>query len=295
MLKKNISKDESNEDIVTNSLQEMVTYAKHRSNFKENDRINIVVRNPKFFYTISSGYEKTDAVKRLTDKMIKILTSDKAVNLSDCVFTVVTINMPRGLGRACVINVATDCRTKQCILRINNTDNLCAARAIITGLTYHTDTILGTKLTYNDIYNIRHGRKLQTELAQELCSKLDSYCEEGFTLDDIKNVEELLDIQVKIVCAQNFNTIIYQGREEKDVKIYLYKNGNHFDLITKMNAFFAQAYYCKECDKPYNKKDKHICKKKKKEMIFLTIKKENTRMIILKLFFMFLKFYFFIN
>ena len=72
----------------------MVKYAKHRSNFKENDRINIVVKNPKFFYTISSGYEKADAVKRLTNKMIKILTSDKTVNLMDCLFTVVTVNMP---------------------------------------------------------------------------------------------------------------------------------------------------------------------------------------------------------
>ena len=94
ILKKNIPKDESNEDIVTNCLQEMVKYAKHRSNFKENDQINIIVRNPKFFYTISSGYEKADAVKRLTDKMIKILTSDKTVNLMDCLFTVVTVNMP---------------------------------------------------------------------------------------------------------------------------------------------------------------------------------------------------------
>jgi hypothetical protein len=70
------------------------------------------------------------------------------------------------------------------------------------------------------------GRNLQTTLAQELCNQLGEYNRNYFTLDDIANIEKLLNIQIKIVAAECFNCIIYSGLE-KDVKVYLYKNGNH--------------------------------------------------------------------
>jgi hypothetical protein len=56
---------------------------------------------------------------------------------------------------------------------------------------------------------------------------------------------------------------VYSGAE-KDVKVYLYKNGNHFDTIGSMTAFYGQSYYCEKCDKPYQNKDKHKCKTKDK-------------------------------
>ena len=101
------------------------------------------------------------------------------------------------------------------------------------------------------------GRKVQTELSMELCKMLGDYNEEGFTLEDIKNVEELLNVQIKVVCAESFNSI-YFG-EENETKIYLYKNGNHFDVINSMKAFLGSCYYCSKCDKPYNNKNKHRC------------------------------------
>jgi len=77
-------------------------------------------------------------------------------------------------------------------------------------------------------------------------------------LEDIKHIEELLDIQIKVVCAENLNTLIY-SREEKETKIYLYKNGNHFDVINSMKAFLGSCYYCEKCDKPYaNKKGTNV-------------------------------------
>jgi len=87
----------------------------------------------------------------------------------------------------------------------------------------------------------------------EICKRLGDYNEEGFTLEDIKNVEELLNVQIKVICAESFNSIIYSG-EEKETKIYLYKNGNHFDVINSMKAFLGSIYYCNKCDKPYNNK-----------------------------------------
>jgi len=47
-------------------------------------------------------------------------------------------------------------------------DNLFCPRAIITTLTYHTNDIFGAT---RNIKDIRYGRKVQTELAKELCQK----------------------------------------------------------------------------------------------------------------------------
>ena len=94
---------------------------------------------------------------------------------------------------------------------------MCCPRAIIKPLTYHTNYIFGA---IRNIKDIRDDRKIQTELAKELCQRLGDYNEEGLTLDDIKKVEELLNIQVKVVCAENFSAIIYSGKD-KETKIYL--------------------------------------------------------------------------
>jgi hypothetical protein len=55
------------------------------------------------------------------------------------------------------------------------------------------------------------GRNLQTTLAQELCNQLEEYNKNYFTLDDIANIEKVLNIQVKVVAAECFNSIIQGG------------------------------------------------------------------------------------
>lgn len=88
---------------------------------------------------------------------------------------------------------------------------------------------------------------------------LTNYNSQGFTLNDIYNVECILNIQINIVCAQSHNKIIYKG-VDKDIKIYLFKRGNHFDVITKIKGFYGTSYYCNKCNTPYSNKDKHKCK-----------------------------------
>ena len=67
-----------------------------------------------------------------------------------------------------------------------------------------------------------------------------------------------MDIQIKVVCAESFNTIIYCG-EERETKIYLYKPGNYFDVTNSMKALLRNCYYGNKCDKPYNNKNRHRC------------------------------------
>src|SRR6266576_3077748 len=249
-------------DLITRALKELVAFSQKQTDFKPGDKLNVFIENPKFTNRIASGYECTDHVNRLKDKIAQILISGESINITECIFHIHTLNVPRGSGRSLILNLAKDRKTKQCILEIKNTNNLCCPRAIITGLTYYTNEIFDKTYSTTKIHYIRMGRNLQTELAKELCDRLEEYNEDSFTLEDIKNVENLLNIQVKVICAENLNTIIYQGIEN-ETKIYLYKQGNHFDLIKKMNAFYGSVYFCNKCNTPYNNKNKHTCKEQK--------------------------------
>jgi len=71
-----------------------------------------------------------------------------------------------------------------------------------------------------------------------------------------------LNIQIKIVCAESYKTIIYSVK----------KIGNHFVVINSKKAFLGSSYYCDKCDKTYNNKDKYkfrthnyVCKLCKKQ------------------------------
>lgn len=259
-------------DLITKALDEMITYTKKETNWQQGDRMSILAENPKFYYPISTGYTCDNLTKKLKDKLMQIITSNDQVVLTDCTFTVHVVNMPRGAKPRKIINLNKDKHTKRSILPINNNDNLCAPRAIITGLTYHTNKILGRTLDNNDIIYIRKGRALQTELARKLCDGIGEYCLEGFTLDDIRSCEELLKVQIKIICAENFNNIIYKGKKDCKSKIYLYKQGNHFDLINRLGAFYGSSYYCVKCDKPYQNKNQHVCKVPKKDVCNMCMK-----------------------
>ena len=67
-----------------------------------------------------------------------------------------------------------------------------------------------------------------------------------------------MDIQIIVVCAESFNTIMYSGKET-ETKNYLYKYGNHFDVINSMKDFLGSCYYCNKYDKLYNNKNRHRC------------------------------------
>ena len=238
---------------IEDAINAMFYMAKKKGNYEKGDKIYVIVSNPYFNHNISREVENA---RLLINHIENIISSNEHININQCTFHVTISKVPRGSKPTKIINLAEDIKTKRCIMQNINNNNLCCPRAIVTALTYHTDNIFGSK---RNVKHIREGRNVQTKLAEELCQKLGDYNEEGFTLKDIKHAEELLDIQIKIVCAENFNTIIYSGKE-KETKIYLYKNGNHFDVINSMKAFFGYCYYCDKCYKPYKNKNKHNCK-----------------------------------
>ena len=81
----------------------------------------------------------------------------------------------------------------------------------------------------------------------------------SYGIDELKKFQNVLEgYQLHVVSADHFNGIIYAGPEEEN-KIYLYYHNQHYDDITSMDAFFTKRYYCIQCQKGYDKKEKHAC------------------------------------
>jgi hypothetical protein len=68
--------------------------------------------------------------------------------------------------------------------------------------------------------------------------------------------------QILVVDGLSGNKIIYHTSPEHADKIYLYKNGSHFDLITNIKAFRGVNYYCDFCEVGYIRVDGHKCPRK---------------------------------
>lgn len=78
-------------------------------------------------------------------------------------------------------------------------------------------------------------------------------------MEDFEKVEKFLDVQIKIIDSENFNQVIYAGVEQP-IKLCLYKDKNHYDVINSLTGFYNRSYYCHRCDIGYNTKNRHKCK-----------------------------------
>ena len=115
-----------------------------------------------------------------------------------------------------------------------------------------------TKTQLHDGFN--KSRKLQKEQAMKLHEEahveINDY---GNDLSDIEKFGKQLGIEINIIDAEQFNSIIYTANKGSEDKIYLLKTRNHFDAVKSMTAFYNSPYYCHECKKAYTKRDKHKC------------------------------------
>ena len=121
---------------------------------------------------------------------------------------------------------------KRCIIRIQNDDDLCCARAIVTAK---------AKLDKHDKWgSIRKGCTVQTKLAEEL-HKQAGVNQGSCGIEEVKSFQKVLDgYQLHVVSADHFNGIIYAGPGAEN-KIYLYYHDQHYDVITSMAAFLTNT------------------------------------------------------
>ena len=141
---------------------------------------------------------------------------------------------------------------KKSVIRIKNEDNLCLGRCLVIALAIRESN--------PKLKQIKAGRKIQTTLTLELYNNAGIPQEIG-DISVIEEFEKYLDCCISVIDRDAHLNIIYEGDLTKEFKVYLYKQGNHFDFINsnKVAGFFGKSFFCNKCNKTYSRKNEHRC------------------------------------
>ena len=227
------------------------------------DKIRLIVSHPTWAKPFSTKLLTITNDRGFIYDLLKSLlefVEYKSVPLNELLVKVQSTKVPRGTGRLRVDK--TNITNKKSIICIKNTDTICLARAIVTAQA-NINKPKWTKSQLNNGFN--KSRKLQEKEALKLHEEAGVGINDfGSTLEDVNVFAKHLGVQINIVDEGHFNEITHtsEGGSIDGKIIYLYKNKNHFDVITSMPGFLGKDYYCHTCKKSYTHRDKHKCPKK---------------------------------
>ena len=258
----NVSKSDNLLKDCMNALDNL--FEKAISEVKEKCKLDDATRDKMRVMVTSSGLQKPLSTRLVSLKeqssslilseIAKVLQSDEGIRLDESFkIDIVALKSPTGRGKSYkVLNYGKHTKLKKSIITIRNKDNLCAARAIVTG----------KAMALNDhrARRIMQARPIQRRLALEL------HEEAGVPvgvcgLEEIQKFQHVLpNFQIKVISFPSNNSIIFEGKESEK-QIILYFNEGHFDLINpkKLPAFFGKRFHCNKCNKYYNDAKRHPC------------------------------------
>ena len=248
--------DDDNE--IYHIFKELAKTVKKRRNLSNNDMIRVVIQNEELPNAISTKFNKVESfILGDLENIINIMEY-RGVPLETRKIIVQSVKIPTGKGRLYLTKDTIS--RKCCIITVKNDDTTCLARSIVTAMAnMHPEK--WTKTQLHDGFN--KSRKLQKEeamiLHEEANVEINDY---GNDLSDIEKFVKHLGIEINIINAEQFNSIIHTANKGSEDKVYLLKTKNHFDVIKSLTAFYDTPYYCHECKKAYTKRDKHKCPSK---------------------------------
>jgi hypothetical protein len=223
----------------------------------ENDQVRFVLQSPQLEHPISIPFLSASRLttERILAQIERVVQSNHEFRLNDSVnVNVVHVEMPQGgTGtKRSEIDLEKHLTKKGSVIRIQNEDDLCLARA-------HVVSIAKIENDSRDRQIRNHRRPMQARLARELHEKA-SVPVGSCGIDEVKQFQTYLaGYQINIVSKEHQNAIIFSGPDKEKKKIYLFLHDNHYDIITSMPAFFARKRYCHDCKKPYDKTVDHMC------------------------------------
>ena len=145
---------------------------------------------------------------------------------------------------------------KRSIIHIQNRDELCCARALVTAKAKVDQ--------HPKWHSIRKGSQIQRTLALALHDEAKvplGPC--GYdALTQFSTTPSLTGYQILLVDADRSYHITTFGPLQDKQLILLHEKG-HYDVITKLPGFFGVSYVCAHCWKPYNDEGKHRCNNKR--------------------------------
>ena len=204
-----------------------------------------------------------DRVEALFQRLAQALNSNEQFEMDDSFQVSITQvhHAPQGTGRRRQEKPGHQplrnlIPKKRSIIQIQNKDDLCCARALVTAK---------AKVDQHPKYNsIRQGTKLQKEMALLLHHEANvPFGPCGYdALTQFSTAPSLAGYQILLVDAdRSFHITTFGPLQDKQL-ILLHEKG-HYDVITKLPAFFGVGYVCAHCWKPYNDEGKHRCNNKR--------------------------------
>ena len=140
---------------------------------------------------------------------------------------------------------------KNFFITVKNDDIICLARSIVTAYA-NLKPDGWTKTQLRDSFN--RSRKLQRDQAMKLHEEANVEINDyGNDFSDVESFARHLGIEINIIDAEQFNSIVYTANKDSKDKTYLLKTRNQFDVINSLTAFYDSPYYCHECKKAHTK------------------------------------------
>ena len=220
-----------------------------------NDKVRFILRSEQLETPISLPFLTVEELttERVFSQIERVIQSNQEFRLNDTVTIDINhVKSPQGSGKSkrTTLNIRDHLKEKRSIIRINNTDDFCLARALAVSIARTENDP-----KYNQI--IRPDRHIQLERA------LDLHVAANVPLgpcgiEEVKLFQNYLsNYQIIIVSGDHNNSIIYPpkppGTDEKPT-INLY-----FHVITTLPGFLNKSYFCKRCHKCYNNTTDHVC------------------------------------
>ena len=208
-------------------------------NVPSRNQVRMVIHSTQLEYPIAFPFKPAQALttERILSEVQRVVQSNQHFRLNDTVdVNVIHVSMPLGgKGRKRTeMNLEKHLEKKRAVVRIQNTDDLCMARALV---------VAKAKIDEDPQYKsiVDHRRPMQTRMAQEL--QTNAAVPLGpCGIEEAKQFQAYLaEYQINIVSKEYNNRIIYSG-PDKDKKIYLYMHNNHYDVITKMPGVSLPAH-----------------------------------------------------
>ena len=258
--------------LVESALQRAITERVLDSNVRDDDFLMVNMSSNRLRHAhqshrvrVRDWRNNTKPAQVLLDQLSKILNSNEQFRLDDSFHIEVThVRDPgRGSGknRSKLGSQRIDemLRRKKSVVTINNKDELCCARALVTAQAYHQ---YGAK--HNLYLDIRKGRHEQEKRAKALHAEA-RVPEAPCGLEEIALFQIVLsDYQIVVVSVDQDYRITFKG-PERDKQLVLIKMEEHYDACTSLSGFFGKVYYCVECEKGFSNNDlkHHRCPGKK--------------------------------
>ncbi|KAJ8304505.1 hypothetical protein KUTeg_018088 [Tegillarca granosa] len=256
--------------------------------YTSGDMLKLTISHPDLQSPITIPPKPLENVhgEEIIEKIEKVVTSNQNLTIDNLDIVVGLVEMPSGGGRKRIINVDRDVKLKQSMVKIENNDFMCAARAICVGYAKlsviddedfqkNTNHLLHlsnvekvleigkcTKRIYKDIcQKDRPGKQItQKRMAELLCEKVKVPVDRCISINELDKFENVLDVNICVISAEHGNKFIRTGSHCPERKnIYLYLNGEHFDCISSITGFFSSHYFCEHCMKPYENRERHRC------------------------------------